>query len=183
MYISRHAEQTVLQMAKQFGAVLVSGPRQVGKTTMLQNILKNTSYITMDDAVLRASASENPATFLKDFPPPLFIDEVQKVPQLFEPMKIMLDSKREKGMYFLSGSQQFHVMKHVSDSLAGRIGIVNLLGLSLREITGSSVLTPFVPTEDYFTERGLSSPDCHSGIYLADVLWRLCLHVCGKGYS
>lgn len=168
MYISRHAEQTVLQMAKQFGAVLVSGPRQVGKTTMLQNILKNTSYITMDDAVLRASASENPATFLKDFPPPLFIDEVQKVPQLFEPMKIMLDSKREKGMYFLSGSQQFHVMKHVSDSLAGRIGIVNLLGLSLREITGSSVLTPFVPTEDYFTERRLSSPELDY-----DDIWRL----------
>ncbi len=171
MYIKRHAEDTVRQMAKQFGAVLVTGPRQVGKTTMLENLLGNISHVTMDDAILRTSAAENQNTFLKDFPPPVFIDEIQKAPNLFEQIKIYLDSDHKKGQFYLSGSQQFKVMKQVSESLAGRIGILNLLGLSLREITGISERVPFIPTDDYFSLRRNSPADVdYDGIW--NLIWR-----------
>lgn len=153
MYITRHAEETIRKMAKQFGAVLVTGPRQVGKTTMLANLLENINHVTMDDAILRTSAAENQNTFLKDFPPPLFIDEIQKAPNLFEQIKISLDSTHKKGQFFLSGSQQFKMMKHISESLSGRIGILNLQSLSLREITGVTEQTPFLPTDEYFSSR------------------------------
>lgn len=153
MYIERHAEETVRQLAKMFGAVLVTGPRQVGKTTMLRNILKGIDYVTMDDAVLRAGAVEASHTFLKDNPPPVFIDEIQKAPELFSQIKMALDASRKKGQFFLSGSQQFHMMKNVSESLAGRIGILTLLGLSLRERTGARIRRPFLPTEEYLEER------------------------------
>ena len=153
MYIKRHAESTIQSLAKQFGAVLVTGPRQVGKTTMLQNILDGVNYVTMDDAILRAAASENTNTFIKDNPPPLFIDEVQKAPEVFPAIKMSLDASRKKGQFFLSGSQQFKMMKHISESLAGRVGILNLLGLSMREIAGVEDQRPFLPTDEYFSER------------------------------
>ncbi len=154
MYIRRHAESTIQALAKQFGATLVTGPRQAGKTTMLKNILEDVSYVTMDDAILRAAAAESTNTFFRDNPPPLFIDEVQKVPQIFPAIKMSLDASRKKGQFFLSGSQQFRMMNHVSESLAGRVGVLNLLGLSMREISGVEERMPFLPTDDYFTCRG-----------------------------
>ena len=160
MYIQRHAEETVKQMARQFGAVLVTGPRQVGKTTMLETMLEIISTVSMDDMILRTAAVESPNTFFKDFPPPLFVDEVQKAPGLFEQIKLLLDTSREKGQFFLSGSQQqLRLMKHVSESLAGRIGILNLAGLSMREICGVQERTPFLPTEDYFLLRRKTPAD------------------------
>ncbi len=153
MYIRRHAEETVEKLSKMFGAVLVTGPRQVGKTTMLQTMVGGINYVTMDDAVLRASAVENSNTFLKDNSPPVFIDEVQKAPELFPQIKIYLDASRQKGQFYLSGSQQFRMMKNVSESLAGRIGILTLLGLSMRERTGVEYRAPFLPTEEYLTQR------------------------------
>ena len=157
MYIQRHAEETIQRLAQMFGAVLVTGPRQVGKTTMLQNLLGNIRYVSMDDAILRASAAENSNTFLKDNPPPIFIDEVQKAPGLFEPIKMSLDESHGKGQFFLSGSQQFKMMKNVSESLSGRIGILNLLGLSLRERYGVSMTEPFLPNEKYIDARRSNS--------------------------
>ena len=154
MYITRHAEETIDQLSKQFGAVLVTGPRQSGKTTMLLKKLNDIRYLSLDDTILRTAAIENTNTFLKDNPPPLFLDEVQKAPDLFPQIKISLDTSHEKGQFFLSGSQQFKMMKHVSESLAGRVGILNLLGFSLRETSGVSNRMPFIPTEEYFSERG-----------------------------
>lgn len=153
MYIKRHAEKTVQELARMFGAVLVAGPRQVGKTTMLQKITSNIGYVTLDDPILRASAEEESGTFFKDNPPPVFVDEIQKAPMLFEQIKLYLDRERKKGQFFMCGSQQFKMMKGVSESLAGRIGLVTLLGFSLREAYGIECDTPFIPTEEYFSER------------------------------
>lgn len=153
MYIKRHAEQTVDKLAKMFGAILVTGPRQVGKTTMLQNITQNLTYATLDDLILRASAQEESGTFFKDNPPPVFVDEIQKAPELFPQIKIILDREHKKGQFYMCGSQQFQMMKGVSESLSGRIGLVTLLGFSLRESHYIDFDMPFLPTDDYFSAR------------------------------
>ena len=153
MYIPRHAEQAVEELSKMFGAILVAGPRQVGKTTMLQKITKDIHYATMDDMVLLASAQENSGTFFKDYPPPVFVDEIQKAPELFPQIKMILDRDHKKGQFFMCGSQQFRMMKNVSESLAGRIGLITLLGFSLREMHHVDCDLPFLPTDAYFAER------------------------------
>ena len=152
-YIKRHAERTVEKLSKMFGAVLVAGPRQVGKTTMLREITKNIGYVTLDDKIVRASAVEQSGTFFKDNPPPVFVDEIQKAPELFEQIKMFIDRDKKKGQFFMCGSQQFKMMKGVSESLAGRIGLVTLLGFSLREKCGIEYDAPFIPTEEYFSKR------------------------------
>lgn len=153
MYRSRHAEKTVEQLSKMFGAVLVAGPRQVGKTTMLKKITQNIGYATMDDIVLLTTAREESVTFFKDNPPPVFIDEIQKAPELFPQIKMLIDRDGQKGQFFMCGSQQFSMMKNVSESLAGRIGLVTLLGFSLRETHGVDFDIPFLPCDDYFAQR------------------------------
>lgn len=155
MYINRHAENTVQELARMFGAVLVAGTRQAGKTTMLEKLTGGMNYATLDDPILRASAEEESGTFFKDNPPPVFVDEIQKAPALFEQIKIFLDRERKKGQFFMCGSQQFKMMKGVSESLAGRIGLVTLLGFSLRESHGIAFDVPFLPTEEYFSQRKL----------------------------
>jgi uncharacterized protein len=152
MYIKRHAEETVKQLANMFGAVLVAGPRQVGKTTMLNRITENINKVSLDDPIIRAS-TENQSTFFKDYPPPVFVDEIQKAPVLFEQIKLILDKEHKKGQFFMCGSQQFQMMKGVSESLSGRIGLLTLLGISLREEKNIDFNIPFIPTEEYFSER------------------------------
>ena len=152
-YIKRHAEATVNTLSKMFGAILVAGPRQVGKTTMLQRITEGMNYATLDDLIVRAAAQEQSGTFFKDNPPPVFVDEIQKAPELFSQIKMFIDREHKKGQFFMCGSQQFQMMKGVSESLSGRIGLVTLLGFSLRERYGVSNDTPFLPTDEYFDER------------------------------
>lgn len=159
MYRKRLAESTVNTLSKMFGAILVAGPRQVGKTTMLKNITKDISYTTLDDIIVRTSAQEQSGTFFKDNPPPVFVDEIQKAPVLFEQIKMYIDKDHKKGQFFMCGSQQFKMMKGVSESLSGRIGLITLLGYSLREIKNVDFNTPFIPTEEYFTERKRSLSD------------------------
>ena len=166
MYINRHAEKTVQELAQMFGAVLVAGPRQVGKTTMLAQLTGGMNCATLDDPILRASAEEESGTFFKDNPPPVFVDEIQKAPVLFEQIKLYLDRERKKGQFFLCGSQQFKMMKGVSESLAGRIGLVTLLGFSLRESHGIAFDAPFLPTEEYFSQRKL-----HTAAISYDEVW------------
>ncbi len=153
MYIKRHIENSIIKTAKLFGAVMVTGPRQVGKTTLLKNVTGSMTYVTLDDPILLQTAVNESGTFFKDFPPPVFIDEIQYAPNLFPYIKMYIDKEKVKGLFFLSGSQQFHMMKNVSESLAGRIGILHLLGLSLREMRGVEFSRPFLPEDDYFKER------------------------------
>lgn len=153
MYRKRLAESTVNMLSKMFGAILVVGPRQVGKTTMLKNITKDMSYTTLDDIIVRMSAQEQSGTFFKDNPPPVFVDEIQKAPILFDQIKMYIDKDHKKGQFFMCGSQQFKMMKGVSESLSGRIGLITLLGYSLREIKNVDFNIPFIPTEEYFEGR------------------------------
>ena len=153
MYRKRHAESAVKKLSEMFGAILVAGPRQVGKTTMLKTLTKNIGYVTLDDIIVRTAAREQSGTFFKDNPPPVFVDEIQKAPVLFEQIKMYIDRDRKKGQFYMCGSQQFRMMKGVSESLSGRIGLLTLLGYSLREIYGSDFDLPFLPTEDYFAKR------------------------------
>lgn len=153
MYIRRHAEKTVEKLSKMFGAVLVAGPRQVGKTTMLEQVTAGLNKTSLDDPIVRAVASEQSGTFFKDNPPPVFVDEIQKSPALFEQIKIYLDRDKKKGQFYLCGSHQLKMMKGVSETLAGRVGLLTLLGFSLRERSNVQFDLPFVPTEEYFAER------------------------------
>ncbi|MFA6736710.1 MAG: ATP-binding protein [Saccharofermentanales bacterium] len=153
MYVKRHAEGSIRKLIKMFGAVLVTGPRQVGKTTLLEAVAENIHHVSLDDLLLRQSAQEQSGTFFKDNPPPVFVDEVQYAPNLFPYIKMHLDKNKKKGQFFLTGSQQFEMMKNVSESLAGRIGILMLLGFSLRERSGVSFDLPFLPTDEFFTTR------------------------------
>jgi predicted AAA+ superfamily ATPase len=135
------------------GAVVVTGARQVGKTTLIENLMPGIPKITLDDLPVRHRASNSPSTFFNISPPPIFVDEVQYAPELFHYIKILLDNSHNKGDFFLTGSQSFGLMKNVTESLAGRAGILELQGLSLREITGEVWNRPFMPTFDYFKKR------------------------------
>ena len=153
MLYKRHAEETVRKLASMFGAVLVTGARQVGKTTLLMEVAKDAGYVTLDDPIMLATAKDLGGTFFKDNPPPVFVDEIQYAANLFPHIKIILDRDKKKGQFFLSGSQQFHMMKNITESLAGRLGIVSLPGLSLRELHNSFFYEPFIPTDEYFSRR------------------------------
>lgn len=153
MYIQRHLERVLQQVSKMFGAVLVTGPRQVGKTTLLRNFAANANYVTLDDPMQLRAAIEEPASFLLDNRPPVFVDEIQYAPNIFPYIKMYVDQQQVKGAFFLSGSQQFRLMQNVSESLSGRLGILNLLGLSLREIEALPFYEAFLPVEEYFAER------------------------------
>jgi predicted AAA+ superfamily ATPase len=146
-------EDTIKKIASMFGAVLVTGARQIGKTTILQEVVPNVPYVTLDDPIMLQSAVEESGTFFKDNPPPVFIDEIQYAPNLFPYIKMIIDKTQQNGLFYLSGSQQFKMMKNVSESLAGRLGILNLLGLSLREIYEADFTVPFLPSDEYFFER------------------------------
>lgn len=153
MYIKRHMESAVAKIEKMFGAVLITGSRQVGKTTLLKKVKPDIAYITLDDPIMLRSAIEESGTFFKATPPPIIVDEIQYAPNLFPYIKMLIDDEGKKGQFFLSGSQQFQMMKNVSESLVGRIGILNLMGLSLREIHGIDFNQHFIPTSEYFAAR------------------------------
>lgn len=143
---SREAEETIKNISETFKVLLVTGPRQVGKTTLLLKLKpKNMEYITLDDETLRNQAIEDPKLFLEAHPAPLFIDEVQYAPNLFSYIKINVDKSDKKGMYWLTGSQAFHLMKNVSESLAGRVGIINLNSFTYAEISKNTKKAIFNP--------------------------------------
>ncbi|MCT4612311.1 MAG: ATP-binding protein [Clostridia bacterium] len=145
MYYRRELENKVIEMNKSFPVLLITGPRQVGKTTMLKKVAgDNRNYVTLDNPMIRELAKNDPGLFLESYPPPIIIDEIQYAPELLAYIKIYVDEKKEKGNFWLTGSQMFHLMKNVSESLAGRVGIINMLGFSTSEINkvaGSKYIT------------------------------------------
>ncbi len=139
MYIEREIESTIDAMLRQGKVVLVTGARQVGKTTMLKRHLgSGFTYVTMDDARDRALAKQDAKLFFDSKDIPIIIDEIQRAPELFLPLKLLVDQSDEKGRIVLTGSQTYHLMKGVSESLSGRIRILQMTGLSLRELLGDS---------------------------------------------
>ena len=152
MYIERNIESVLRQRASSSRCILVTGARQVGKSTLLKTLYPNVRYVTFDDKLLLNTAIEDPKLFLKNLPKPSIIDEVQYASEIFPYIKIECD----KGMYenyYLTGSQQMQLMSKVQESLAGRVSILELQNLSLRELHGIRFNRHFVPTEDYISER------------------------------
>lgn len=144
----REAKKIIDEINNNFKILLVTGPRQVGKTTLLLSLKpKNMEYVSLDDEVLRNQANKDPRLFLEEHPYPLLIDEAQYAPNLFIYLKMKVDEVEEYGMYWLTGSQQFHLMKKASESLAGRVGIINLNSFTYSEIKQNRNKTLFDPTD------------------------------------
>ena len=155
MYLHRTLETSFLAAADHFPVLLVTGARQVGKTTFLRGIGgEKRTYANLDDPRVLELARRDPALFLQRFPAPVTIDEIQYAPGLLPHIKMAVDADPTPGRFWLTGSQQFHLMKAVSESLAGRVGILRLLGLSRREWDQDAIETgPFLPTPEVLEPR------------------------------
>ena len=140
-YIKRNLENVVRQVTREYPVLLVTGPRQVGKTTMLQKLMEGTErvYVTLDDLNERNIAKTDPELFLQLHKPPVLIDEVQYAPELFTYIKIYVDKNHEPGAFWLTGSQVFKLMQGVQESLAGRVAVLSLTSLSQAEISGGEI--------------------------------------------
>jgi predicted AAA+ superfamily ATPase len=142
LFYERTLAPHLLHLGEKFPIVLVTGARQVGKSTLLRHALPKAAYVTLDDPELRTLAQTEPKLFLARYKPPVIIDEVQYAPELFPLLKMNVDASQAPGSYWLSGSQQFHLMKHVAESLAGRLAILQVYGLSTREVLGDADALP-----------------------------------------
>ena len=171
-YYPRALESACLAAAEQFPVVLITGPRQVGKTCLLEHLRgPERRYVTLDDMNLRALARTDPPLFLQQFPPPVLIDEVQYAPELFPSIKLTADRDPVPGAFWLTGSQSFPLMKGISESLAGRVAILNLLGFASRETDRRPAVPPFLPEGAAITDRQESAATTS----LADIyarIWR-----------
>lgn len=137
MYFDRTLEKTIKNTSDTFPVLLVTGPRQVGKSTLLERMAEpERKRVSLDNPTIRALAQTDPELFLQRYAPPVLIDEVQYAPQLFPYIKILADQRKRPGDFWLTGSQMFRMMKNVTESLAGRVGVVPMLGLSSAEIDG-----------------------------------------------
>jgi len=137
--------------------MLVTGPRQIGKTTFLRHLAEQgRTYVTLDDPLIRSLAKADPALFLQRFQTPLLIDEIQYAPELLPHIKMSVDRDRRSNRFWLTGSQQFHLMKGISETLAGRVAVVQLLGFSQRELEDDASARPFLPTPALLRSRDKS---------------------------
>ena len=155
MYVPRTLEPFVTRAAQQFPVVLLTGARQVGKTTLLRHLSQGErTYVTLDDPLVLSLAKTDPALFLQRFPPPVLIDEIQYATELLPYIKMAADRAGQPGLFWLTDSQQFHLMQGVSESLAGRVAVIHLLGLSRRELLGQGLdAPPFLPTPEELARR------------------------------
>ena len=165
MYIKRIMEEKLNYLSQHFPIVMVCGARQVGKTTLLKQIKNNTiQYVTLDYPQIRSLAQNDPELFLQQYQAPLIIDEIQYAPELLPYIKIRTDKTQQNGLYYLTGSQMFHMMKNVSESLAGRVGILSMYSFSRAEIEGR-VSAPFLPDKIEQFESNDTITDIFEKIY------------------
>lgn len=157
MYITRHMEKPVMELNEQYPVLLLTGPRQVGKTTMLEHLIevegKGRKKVSLDDLTLRELAKTDPKMFFQLYQPPLLIDEVQYAPELFPYIKIMVDERHQPGDFWLTGSQLFKMMEGVQESLAGRVALLHLPPLSQSEIMKRPPEPPFSLELPLLSER------------------------------
>ena len=181
-FIKRDLAKKIVELSDDYACILLTGPRQVGKTTLLRELMQeNRNYVTLDDLDERRLAQTEPATFLAVHDTPLFIDEVQYAPQLFSYIKIAIDNGAEPGSFWLSGSQAFRMMELAQESLAGRVAVLHMSGLSQHEIYGSGDAVPFVvDLQGLKARKALGSTADLQQIY--ERIWRGSLpgHVSGK---
>ena len=143
-YIKRDIEEKIRSLNEEYACILITGPRQVGKTTVLRAIMDDSrTYVTLDDMEERALAKRDPAMFLQLHDTPIFIDEVQYAPELFSVIKMAIDNGAASGSFWLTGSQAFRMMELAQDSLAGRVAVLHMPSLSQHEVYGSGECTPF----------------------------------------
>lgn len=143
-YIKRDIEEKIRLLNEEYACILITGPRQVGKTTVLRAIMDDSrTYVTLDDMEERALAKRDPAMFLQLHDTPIFIDEVQYAPELFSAIKMAIDNGAAPGSFWLTGSQAFRMMELAQESLAGRVAVLHMPSLSQHEVYGSGECTPF----------------------------------------
>ena len=152
-YIPRAIEGHLDRLVRSNKAVLVTGARQVGKSTLLRERFPDRRYVTLDDPFLEEQARADGATFLDLNAPPVTLDEVQRAPELFRFLKMRCDGTDGAGLFLLTGSQPFHLMRDASESMSGRLAVLELGGLSLRERAGDPFVAPFFPTPGYVRRR------------------------------
>ena len=154
VYIKRDIEEKIISLSKEYACVLITGPRQVGKTTVLKELMgEDREYVTLDDLENRRLAKTDPALFLQMHSLPIFIDEVQYAPELFSYIKIAIDNGAAPGSFWLTGSQAFKMMELAQESLAGRVALLHMPSLSQHEIYGSGKNVPFSVDLEALKER------------------------------
>ena len=172
-YIERHMEKLITELSKSYSAILLTGPRQAGKTTLLQQLAEKENiqreYVSLDDFSNREIAKNDPALFLQLHKPPILIDEVQYAPELFSYIKIHIDEHHSPGDFWLTGSQIYRLMRGVQESLAGRVALLHLSPLSQREITGNPCIPFSTDFNTLLTERDrikpISAPELYSRLW------------------
>ncbi|MEZ5535433.1 MAG: ATP-binding protein [Thiolinea sp.] len=173
MYTARTLKDTITQVSRSFPVLLLTGARQVGKTTLLEHCAPDQyRYVTLDDPEQAALAKTDPALFFQRYPPPVIIDEVQYAPELFRAIKLIVDRDKKPGQFWLTGSQKFHLMQGITESLAGRVAVLDLSGLSYAEISGrAEQVVPFLPGQAWLeqarahTAKPLTLPDVYQLIW------------------
>ena len=172
-YIHRSLERKFLNMSAAFKAVMVVGARQVGKSTMLKYLAKDSgrTYVSLDDIRSRELAVSDPELFFQIYKPPILIDEVQKAPELFEKIKMICDESEERGLFWLTGSQSKKLMKNAGDSLAGRLCVLNLYSLSEKEILGIRTEKDLDFSLASLTERSRDFPK-NNVVNIYDRIWQ-----------
>ncbi len=178
MYIERTLEEQIYKESKFYPVLVLTGPRQVGKTTLLRHCADaDRNYVSLDTLENRELAKRDPSLFLGRFPPPVTIDEIQYAPELLPYIKAAVDGENGRpGMFWLTGSQQFHMMRDVSESLAGRARILNMRGLSQGEKLGLPRTPPFFPSLEYARKRAdalAASPFFPGALSLKSVFERI----------
>jgi len=149
MYFHRHIEPVVERIAKRKPVLVLTGARQVGKSTMLKEVYSDINYVALNRPLVRESAKENPSLFFEANKPPVIVDEIQKAAELFDYIMDIVDEEKKKGQFYLTGSQSMKLMKNVSESLAGRAGVIRMLGLSMRELARIAYRKPFLPMPEH----------------------------------